>query len=310
MLNLSALHIFVAAAESRSFSLAAVKLGVAQPTVSRVVKDLETTWGAPIFYRTGRGVELSEFGEIAFRRALDLLAHAEQVLVDLREVNHRPVGQVTIGVPASLVGSVIPMLAQRLRADEPGIKLRVREGFSDQIDRWVQDGSVEIGLVSKYREAEQPSETDFFSSPLMLAKIRGHEPMPPTTDFADLEGKSLVLPIAPNGLRLAVDGLARRMRFALDVFVDAESIIAQKMVAEKCGCYMIKAAYSLDPVRDAHFDTSLIVNPRIWRTVVVRTTRTRPLTKTMRVVATRIDVILREFGYRPGVTPVTPPADA
>lgn len=308
MLQLSALRIFVAAADSRSFSVAALKLGVAQPTVSRVVKDLETVLGEPLFYRTGRGVELSEFGQIAFRRSMELLAHAEQLLVDLREVNCRPVGQVTIGVPPSLVGFVIPTLAQGLRTDEPGIKLRVREGFSDQIDRWVQDGSVEIGLVSKYREADQASETEFFSSPLLLARVHGQEPMPPTTDFADLEGKSLVLPIAPNGLRLAVDGVARRMRFALDVFVDAESIIAQKMVAEKCGCYMIKAAYSLDPVGDAHFDTSLIVNPRIWRTVVVRTTQTRPLSKTIRVVATRIEAILREFGQRPDVATVTPPA--
>jgi hypothetical protein len=123
--------------------------------------------------------------------------------------------------------------------------------------------------------------------------------MPPTTDFAELAGKPLVLPIAPNGLRLAVEAVARRMRFALDVFVDAESIIAQKMVAEKCGCYMIKAAYSLDPERDAHFDTSLLVKPRIWRAVVVVTTQTRPLNKSTRIVADRINAILRGFASRP-----------
>ncbi len=303
MLDLAALRIFVTAAESRSFSVAAVRLGVAQPTVSRVVKQLETDWREPLFYRTGRGVELSEFGEIAYRHAGDLLAHADQVQVELRETNLRPVGKVTIGVPPSLVGSVVPALAQGLAADEPGISLRVREGFSDQIDRWVKDGSIEIGVVSEYREAEQPFPTDFFSSPLLLARIRGATPMPPTMDFAELAGKSLVLPIAPNGLRLAVDAIARRLRFALDVFVDAESIIAQKMVAEKCGCYMIKAAYSLDPVKDAHFDTSLIVNPSIWRTVEVCTTQTRPLTKTMRVVAGRIEAILRGLPGRAAAQP-------
>ncbi len=299
MLDLASLRVFVAAAENHSFSLAAVALGVAQPTVSRVVKELETAWGEPLFYRTGRGVELSEFGETAYRRASDLLAHADQVLVELRETSRRPAGNVTIGAPPSLVGSVIPELAEGLSVEEPGIKLRVREGFSDQIDRWVRDGTVDIGFVSKYREDRQPIEGEAFSSPLLLAKVRDDTPLPRTTDFAALAGRQFVLPIAPNGLRLAVDSVARRLRFALDVFVDAESIGAQKMVAEKCGCYMIKAAYSLHPERDAHFDTSLIVNPRIWRTVVVRTTQTRPLNKATLDVVKRIEAILKAFPHGP-----------
>jgi DNA-binding transcriptional LysR family regulator len=295
MFDFASLRVFVAAAECRSFSLAAINLGVAQPTVSRVIKELEAAWGEPLFYRTGRGVELSEFGEMAFGRARDLLVHGEQVMVDLRETNRRPVGQVTIGVPPSLVGSVIPELAQGLGSEEPGIKLRVREGFSDQIDRWVQDGSVEIGLVSKYREAEHAVEGEFFCSPLILARIRNDQPMPPTIDFSELEGKLLVLPIPPNGLRLAVGAVARRLRIALNVFVDAESIVAQKLVAEKCGCYMIKAAYSLDLEHDSQFDRSLIVNPQIWRAVTMRTTQTRPLNKATRAVAERIKGVLRAF---------------
>lgn len=296
MIDLASLRMFVAAAEARSFSIAATRLGVAQPTVSRVIKALEEAWDEPLFYRTGRGAELTEFGEIARRRAGDLIAHADQVLIDLRETNRRPSGYVTIGAPPSLVGWVIPELAQGLSVDEPGIKLRVREGFSDQIDRWVRDGTVDIGLVSKYRESERSREGDSFSSPLLLARVRNDVPLPPTTEFADLANKRFVLPIAPNGLRLAVDGVARRMRFSLDVFVDAESINAQKTVAEKCGCFMIKAAYSLHPDADAHFDTSLIVNPRLWRTVQVRPTQTRPLTKSTRLVITQIEAILRDFG--------------
>src|SRR3546814_14241735 len=59
-------------------------LGVAQPTVSRVVKELEEVWGGQLFYRTGRGVTLSEFGEQAFVRSKLLLQNAEQTSEELR----------------------------------------------------------------------------------------------------------------------------------------------------------------------------------------------------------------------------------
>lgn len=297
MLDLHTLEIFVAAAETGSFSRAAVRLGVAQPTVSRVIKGFEEMWGEPVFYRTGRGVQLSEFGEVAYRRSRELLAQVEQAMIDLRETNRRPIGEVTIGVPPSLVGSVVPELARRLRDEEPGIKLRVREGFSDQIERWLIDGSAEIGLVSKYREADQRIDGELFCSPLMLARLRSDEPAPATIEFAELEGKPLVLPIVPNGLRMAVEAVARRLRFTLNVFVDAESILAQKTIAKECDCYMIKALHSLDKVADKHFATSLIVNPQIMRSIGISTTQARPLSKATREVAIRIEAVVRSLSH-------------
>jgi DNA-binding transcriptional LysR family regulator len=270
-----------------------VALGVAQPTISRVIKELEAEWSEPVFYRTGRGVELSEFGEIALRKATALLREAEQVTEDLREANRRPAGQVTIGIPPSMVGAVIPELALELSQDEPAIRLQVREGFSDHIERWLANGSVEIGLVSKYREVGQVTEPAIFSSPLVLARARSQGPTPATIDFADIEGKPMVLPMFPNGLRVAVEAVARRMKFSLNVFVDADSIVAQKLVAERCGCYMIKAAQTLREGSAEAFASSVIVNPGIQRYVVIQTSQQRPLTKAARNVASRITRIVR-----------------
>ncbi|MCI5076556.1 LysR family transcriptional regulator [Oricola sp.] len=296
MIDLNALEIFVAAAEKRSFSRAAVGLGLAQPTVSRVIKDLEVEWGEPVFYRTGRGVELSEFGHVAYLKAKTLLREAEQVSQDLREASRRPAGQVAIGIPPSMVGAVIPDLALGLSLDEPGIKLRVREGFSDQIERWLADGSVEIGLVSKYREIGQLTEPAIFSSPLVLARAKSHGPLPDTLNFADIEGKPLVLPMHPNGLRVALETVSRRMKFSLNIFVDAESIVAQKLVAERCGCYMVKAAQTLSEDGSVEkFASSVIVNPGIQRYVVMQTSQQRPLTKAAREVTERITAIMRQI---------------
>ena len=69
VIDLEPLSVFVTSADLKSFSKAAVALGLSQPSVSRPIADLETRLGGPLFYRTGRGVALTELGEILLPRA-------------------------------------------------------------------------------------------------------------------------------------------------------------------------------------------------------------------------------------------------
>ena len=89
-MDLQDLRIYVEVCDLRSFTKAAVHVGVSQPTVSRVVSLLEAEWGGSLFYRTGRGVSLTEFGEQALVMARNLLRDAEQVGQDLRGLGRLP----------------------------------------------------------------------------------------------------------------------------------------------------------------------------------------------------------------------------
>lgn len=296
MINLDDLRIFAAAAERNSFTRAAVDLGVAQPTISRIVKALEKEWDEPLFYRTGRGVRLSEFGEVLYGRAKQILRDAEQVSEDLRAMSRTPTGEVSIGVPPSMVTAVVPQLVKSIRDKAPGLRLCILEGFSDRIERWLASGSIEVGVFSKYREANQPGEPALFTSPLMLASPSSVQSSTKTVDFERLATVPLVLPMFPNGLRTTIESVARRLRFSLNVLVEAESIEAQKLVAEHCNCYMIKALHTMvDDQASGRFQASLIVNPMILRYVVLQTTQHRPLTRGGRLVATEVTSIIREL---------------
>ena len=103
-MELADLRIFVRAAELGSFSKAAVTTGVAQPTVSRVISDLEAEWDGPLFYRTGRGVTLSELGEEALTKARFLLREADQAAEDLKAFSRLPSGIVSIETYAPAAG--------------------------------------------------------------------------------------------------------------------------------------------------------------------------------------------------------------
>ncbi|MCP8939981.1 LysR family transcriptional regulator [Alsobacter sp. SYSU M60028] len=299
MLDLQPLRVFLRVSELKSFSKAAVAMGLTQPSISRIVKELERTWDGELFHRTGRGVDLTEFGQIAFARTRLLLSEADRFSTELRSHSRKPSGVVSLGLPASLVGDVVPDLVNGLRRDLPDVRLRIYEGFSDQIERWLSEGDIEVGIYSKYREADGDTQGLLVASHLVLAGPSDGPPLPRETPVAELGRYPLILPALPNGLRMAVESAARSRRVSLNVVVDADSIVAQKQVAERCGCYMIKAPHTI--VEDAasnRFTSSAIVEPRILRHAVLVTTQQRPLSRAGREVAARATAILRAIPSR------------
>src|SRR5262249_60915151 len=69
-LRLRDLHVFSTVVECGSMAKAAVELGVAQPTVSEVIADLEHTYGVRLFDRSPRGVEPTAYGRALLKRSI------------------------------------------------------------------------------------------------------------------------------------------------------------------------------------------------------------------------------------------------
>lgn len=295
-MDLQNLRLFLRVADMQSFSLAALASGVAQPTVSRVIKELEVEWGDRLFHRTGRGVTLTEFGEIARTRARALLAEADQMVSDFKSMGRELSGQVTLGLSPSLAPTVVPALVNQLAQEVPGISLRIREGFSDQIERWRAAGEIDIGVWSNFRTFETdagPSKALFASNLVLVASGRA-SPLPPEIDFADLARYRMVLPALPNGLRAICEDIARRNNARLNIAVETESIVVQKQLCQHCGCHLIKAPETIaEETAQGVYRVSAIVNPVVQRYLLLETTRQRPISRAAREVASRLTVLLR-----------------
>lgn len=299
-MNLEHLRTFSRAAELGSFTKAAISLGLAQPTVSRIISELEAEWEGALFYRTGRGVALSELGQEALVRAQSVLRDVDQISEDLRAFNHLPTGHVSIGLPPSLISYVIPKLLNQLRSERPGIRLRIYEGFSEQIEHWLAAGVVDVGIYSKYKEGTLDGGGLMFTSQLILAGAAADWELPEEIDFEQIASFPLVLPALTNGLRMAVDAVAKRMKVNLKVIAEADSILAQKEMTLNCGCYMIKASHTIaSEKQDGIFASAVIRNPTINRYVVLVTGQQKPLSRASREVAARATSILRGFSSDP-----------
>jgi LysR family transcriptional regulator, nitrogen assimilation regulatory protein len=294
MIDLQHLRVLVRVSELGTFTKAAVSLGITQPSVSYTIRELERAWGGELFYRTGRGVALSEFGQHAVSRAKALVEESDRTFEELRAYGRLPSGTVTIGLPHSLVPAVLPQLLQNLRREAPGIHLKVRDAFSDQIERGLSEGDIDVGVCNRYGEGSVAAAGALFASPLVIASPDRSISLPPEVHFSDLPQYPLVLPAAPNGLRLFIDGIARRLRRPLNVVADADTINTQKQVCETCGLFMISSPRAFAGNDEAGMAvTSLIVQPFLHRSVDIVTTKHRPLSRAAREVARQTGTILK-----------------
>lgn len=121
--DLEAWAIFAAVAEHRSFSAAAVALGLGKATVSKAISRLEAHLGQSLFHRTSRRIALTEAARPLAERARAMLAEAEAAEEVARDAAASPAGRVRVAAPMSFgVLRIAPVLAGFL-AEHPAIEL-------------------------------------------------------------------------------------------------------------------------------------------------------------------------------------------
>lgn len=285
-MELKALRALVKVAEFGNISQAAISLGLTQPSLSRIIASLEEDFGGPLFYRTGRGVTLTEIGEAALPRARAIVINSEQLAADMRDLVKAPSGIVTVALLPSLVHDLAGRLFENVRQVYPGIRLRILEGFGGQIEEWLADGRADVGLLSRYRDTQVSGEEILTYSQLMLVGIAGTSRRAETVRFTELAHLPLVLPANPNGLRVAVDDVARRLRMKMVVVAEADSLQAQKEIIHQQGCYAVLSPQTVrKEVAQGLFEARRIIEPELPRLVVMSTTTQRPLSRAAREVS-------------------------
>ncbi len=106
----------MALADSGSFGRAAQQVHLSQPALSRSIDSLEDALGARLMDRVYGGVQLTAAGELVLSRARDLLASAQQIQREVRQLQGLEVGQLNVGLgpfPAAILGE--PVLTQLIR---------------------------------------------------------------------------------------------------------------------------------------------------------------------------------------------------
>jgi len=171
--TLRQLRAFTVVARNRSFVRAAAELHLTPSAVSLQMKELEGAIGIPLFSRNGKGVALTESGEVLLvyvRKALQLLKEADEALTRLNGPNP---GLVAVGI-ASNAKYFLPRLLASFRQSRPEAELRVSVANRMQLVRQLCDGEVDLAIMgAPPREIETRAEA-FAPQPLGIIASPRH----------------------------------------------------------------------------------------------------------------------------------------
>jgi DNA-binding transcriptional LysR family regulator len=224
---------FVAVVEDPNLTRVAERLSVSQPALSRSLRRLETTVGAPLLDRVGRTVAPNPQGRLLagyVRRALgELRAGTDAV----RGASDPERGDVRLGFLHTLGEWLVPELVSAFRHDHPAVTLRLRQSPADALLAGLLDGDHELLLVSPEPHEERVVWRALFDEPLALAVPPGHRlAHRRRVSLAEVAGDPFVGFRHGLGLRATVDGLCAAAGFAAEVAFEGDDVATVRGLVE------------------------------------------------------------------------------
>lgn len=147
-MDIRQLRYFVSVAEDRSFTEAAKRLFISQPSLSQQIADLERSIGVKLFDRNRHAVvQLTPGGQALFKEATALLAHAEEAVKIVKRVDSGITGTLRIGFLGLAERNFLPRLISRLHQKYPELELNLIPLPFAQLDKALLRGDIDAGFT-------------------------------------------------------------------------------------------------------------------------------------------------------------------
>jgi DNA-binding transcriptional LysR family regulator len=156
MFQLRQLKTFLAAAETLSFTKAAKRVHLSQPSVTEQIQALEQSVGQPLFIRKNNSLTLTAAGQRLTSHARELLAMADDTLRAVREDTNEQTGTIRVAAPQTLCTCVLIPLLAGYGELHPGARVEIQERNSSATALAVRDGTVDLGLVHGWPVIDDP----------------------------------------------------------------------------------------------------------------------------------------------------------
>lgn len=229
-MDLRQMEVVVAVADTGGFTAAARRLHVVQSAVSGTVRALERELGTPLFTRTTHRVALTPAGEAfvpAARATLRAAEHAREA-VDAAKGELR--GQVTVGIMQGVWAGLHQALAE-LRAEHPGVVLRLRQAPVADIRQALREGTVDLAVVALDRQQQRGLATRLLSREAMVLVASPRRRLDTATGeatvtWADVARLPLVDFTPGWAIRYAVDRAARAAGVERGTTFEVNDIVA------------------------------------------------------------------------------------
>ncbi len=193
-MELRQLQYFLAVAEELNFSRAAARLQIAQPPLSRQIRQLEQELGVELFSRTKRRVEITEVGRIFLEEARQILSQVEQSLRIVQRASRGEIGRLVVGFEGSSTYDVIPVALKIFRERFPNVDIIVSAMTTEEQIQALLANRIGIGFVVSPLDEQRLAMEIILRESLVLAICESH-PLAAQTEVQvrELAGESFIM---------------------------------------------------------------------------------------------------------------------
>ncbi len=286
-MDLKQIESFVRVAELGSFTRAAAVLGIAQPLLSRNVRQLEVELRQTFLLRNGRGVTLTDAGRVLLEHGRGILHQVALAKEELGRVRGALAGRVAIGLPTSLARVLTVSLTRAFRSRMPDATISISEGLSTTLQAGLISGRLDVVVLYNAQRATEIDLLPLTEEELVLVSARppglAEDPPPGPISLKDLAAFPLVIPSRPNAIRMHVEaamaGIGCRPNIALEI--DGVSAILD-LVADGAGSALLSRNAVASSINPSAFAVRAVCDPPLRTRLSIATSALRPTTLTQK----------------------------
>lgn len=231
--TLRQLRTFKTVADLASFSLAAGRLKLSQPSVSYQVKELEEALGLPLLDRLGKHVQLTEAGTLLYgyaRRMLEVLDDATVALEEMRGIKR---GTLRVGASTTVGIYLLPAALGAFKKLHPGLVISLEIGTRARVQEQVLNNELDLAVVGPALKDPDLAILPFLADELVVVAPAGH-PLAGRRNVSlkDVADQPFVMREAASGSRWSLEKEARKSGVKLTVAMELGSNGAIKHAVE------------------------------------------------------------------------------
>ncbi|CVK20096.1 LysR family transcriptional regulator [Sporomusa sphaeroides] len=273
---------FYAIVEAGNISNAAKRLNIAQPPLSKQMKQLEEQLGVQLFERGSRRIRLTEAGQLLRERAEQILGLVDGTVKEITELNSNLAGTLSIGTVTTSGATLLPNLLSRFHDLYPDVTFQLWEGDGYRILELLDNRVIEIGIIRAPFDSEIYESITLPDEPLMIAMKRdgcqcGEDPE--VIRLAELAGQPLII---PRRWQAMVEEWCEKAGFAPNIVCLCDGILLN-ILWVKLGIGMALVPKSTEVLSsDAELIYKTIVEPSVSTQTVIVWVRNRNLSASSR----------------------------
>lgn len=214
---------FYTVAKCSSFSKAADRLYVTQPSVSYAMKILEENLKTKLFFRNANGIKLTSDGMELFNyveKSYNLLLSGERNLNESKDFSH---GRIAIGVQSHIGEFFLFPFVEKFHEEYPNIEINIISRNTEEMIEFLESNGIDFmidtsPITSKYNNLKIEPLFDlenFFISKKKISK--------PAISFKELNNYNLVLPVKRSTPRKELDAVCEKDCVTLTPFMTIET---------------------------------------------------------------------------------------